>query len=310
MARLGGFPVLVRPSYVLSGAAMSVAHEPRASSAHPRPRQGGLARASGGRLQVRDARPRDRDRRRRRRRRDRALGHQRAHRGRRRAQRRRDARAAAADALHRDHPPGAQDRRRRSPRRCDITGPFNMQFLAKHERGQGHRVQPARVAQLPVRLQGDGHQLRRRGDAPDARRCPSGREPLPRPRLRRGQGADVLVLAPRRRRPDARRRDGQHRRGRLLRRRPARGAAPRAARDGLPAPDEGRAALAGPLDRQVLVRRRGAGALGGAGPQALRDARHGRGAHGARHRVHRARQAPEDGADAAWTPSRRGTSTS
>ena len=26
--RLGGFPVLVRPSYVLSGAAMSVAHEP------------------------------------------------------------------------------------------------------------------------------------------------------------------------------------------------------------------------------------------------------------------------------------------
>ena len=27
-ARLGGFPVLVRPSYVLSGAAMSVAHEP------------------------------------------------------------------------------------------------------------------------------------------------------------------------------------------------------------------------------------------------------------------------------------------
>ena len=28
MERLGGFPVLVRPSYVLSGAAMSVAHEP------------------------------------------------------------------------------------------------------------------------------------------------------------------------------------------------------------------------------------------------------------------------------------------
>src|SRR5690606_19424751 len=28
VAQLGGFPVLVRPSYVLSGAAMSVAHEP------------------------------------------------------------------------------------------------------------------------------------------------------------------------------------------------------------------------------------------------------------------------------------------
>src|SRR5690606_4302429 len=46
VARLGGFPVLVRPSYVLSGAAMSVAHEPvelrsilsrakRISPAHP-----------------------------------------------------------------------------------------------------------------------------------------------------------------------------------------------------------------------------------------------------------------------------------
>ena len=34
--RLGGFPVLVRPSYVLSGAAMSVAHETQRARAHPR----------------------------------------------------------------------------------------------------------------------------------------------------------------------------------------------------------------------------------------------------------------------------------
>ena len=42
----------------------------------------------------------------------------------------------------------------------NITGPFNVQFLAKSERRQGHRVQPARLAQLPLRVQGQRQQLR------------------------------------------------------------------------------------------------------------------------------------------------------
>ena len=60
------------------------------------------------------------------------MGDQRAHRGRRRPQRRRDARAAAADALRRDDPPGPADRRGSSRARSTITGPFNIQFLARH----------------------------------------------------------------------------------------------------------------------------------------------------------------------------------
>ena len=47
-----------------------------------------------------------------------------------------------------------QHRPRRSPRRSQITGPFNIQFIAREQRREGDRVQPAGVAQLPVRLEG------------------------------------------------------------------------------------------------------------------------------------------------------------
>ena len=58
----GGFPVLVRPSYVLSGAAMKVAHEP-IELRHPRPCTAVSPGTSGRHLQIRDARARSRDRR-------------------------------------------------------------------------------------------------------------------------------------------------------------------------------------------------------------------------------------------------------
>ncbi len=91
--------------------------------AHPRPRQGHLARVPGGHLQVRDPRPRDRDRRRGRPRRDRPLRHQRAHRGRRRPQRRRHPRPAPADALHRHHPRASARSPPRSPAPSPSPGP-------------------------------------------------------------------------------------------------------------------------------------------------------------------------------------------
>ena len=57
-------PVLVRPCYVLSGAAMSVAHERQRARAHPRARDRAVSpRAPGRDQQVRDPRARDRDRR-------------------------------------------------------------------------------------------------------------------------------------------------------------------------------------------------------------------------------------------------------
>jgi carbamoyl-phosphate synthase large subunit len=49
---LGGYPLLVRPSYVLSGAAMTVAHEPPAPRQLPRRGDAGVARSPGGDHQV------------------------------------------------------------------------------------------------------------------------------------------------------------------------------------------------------------------------------------------------------------------
>ena len=48
-----------------------------------------------------------------------------------------------------------------------ITGPFNVQFLARGHRREGHRVQPARLAQLPLRLQDLQGELHRPGDPRD-----------------------------------------------------------------------------------------------------------------------------------------------
>ena len=98
--RLGGFPVLVRPSYVLSGAAMSVAHEPqelrrilsRAAKINPDyPVVVSKFEVHAREIEIDAVADEGRDR---------VVGGQRAHRRRRRSQRRRDPRTAPADAVH------------------------------------------------------------------------------------------------------------------------------------------------------------------------------------------------------------------
>ena len=146
--QLGGFPVLVRPSYVLSGAAMAVAHEQSELREHPGARVGCVARVSGRGLQVRGSRTRGRDRCGRRQWRARAVGDLRAHRGRWRAQRGCDARTAAADTLHCDHTPHPADcdaarERARDHRAVQRAVPRSAQ------RGEGDRVQSAASRSFP-----------------------------------------------------------------------------------------------------------------------------------------------------------------
>ena len=219
---LGGYPVLVRPSYVLERRGHERGQRAPRAGAHLGPRIEGLARASGRRLEVREPRPGGRVRRGRRRRAARALGDQRARRERRRALGRRDPGPAAADALHRDHSAHQEDRRRGGARARDHRS-LQHAVPGAAQRGQGDRVQSARLAQLSLRLQGDRVELRRRGHAAHAGGPAPGHQQQPRSGLRGGQGAPVLLRAPERGGSHAGRRDGEHRRGRLLRRRPARG---------------------------------------------------------------------------------------
>ena len=244
--RRGGRGACRRPPRRLSGAGQAQLrsqwrrHErrPRAARAEPNPvtRREDQPGLSGRGLEVRDSRPRDRDRRRRRPGRDRAVGGQRAHRGRWRAQRGRDARPTAADALHQNHPGDPPDRRIGCARAEDH-GALQHAVPRQARHGEGHRVQLARFAQLSVRLQGDRNQLRRRGHQPHARGRARGVQRHARSRLRGGEGPHVFILAPRRRRPDAGRRDDQHGRGWLLRRRSRRGSLARTPCHRFPLPD-------------------------------------------------------------------------
>jgi hypothetical protein len=150
---LGGYPLLVRPSYVLSGAAMTVAHEPHhlrnyltaatlVSPEHPVV----ITKFETNAKEIEIDAVADRgeiD----------PLGHLRAHRERRRALRRRDARAAAAEALRRDHPAHQAHRPRRGPRAGDHRA-LQHAVPGGGQRGQGDRVQPPGVALLPLRLEG------------------------------------------------------------------------------------------------------------------------------------------------------------
>jgi hypothetical protein len=202
------WPSLVRSlrCYVLSSAAMSMGGRGTSSCAS----QGALRRS--------------RPRRGGRRRRDRALGHARTTPA--------TPRWCSPRSRSTSRPSARRARStRRWPRRCASLVPSTCSTQA--QRGEGHRLQSARIAQLPFRFQVTGNNyvieaIRRiRGD------CPRGGELLHRPGLRGGQGTHVFLLAVGGRRPDVGGGDGQHGRGRLLRRRPARSAPPRAAGDGL-----------------------------------------------------------------------------
>ena len=87
------------------------------------------------------------------------------------------------------------------------------------QRREGHRVQPAGLAELSLRLEDPAGRTssswppRSCMGQPDATATPRERV-APRPRLRRRQGAAVLLHPAGGRRPDARRRDGVDRRGR------------------------------------------------------------------------------------------------
>ena len=259
--RLGGYPVLVRPSYVLSGAAMSVAHEPNelarilarakaVSPEHPvviskfetHAREIEIdAVADDGEIvlwaiseHVEDAG---------------------VHSG--------DATLVLPPqiALHRDHPPGAQDRRRRWPRRCAITGPFNVQFLAKHNAVKVIECNLRASRSFPFVSKVTGNNF-----VVEAMRrmlgvAPAGGEPRARPRLRGGQGA---ACSPSR---------GWSAPTRCWASRwPAPGEVGCFGDDlheallhallatGFRVPKKGVLLSLGPLDRQVLVRRRSAGA--------------------------------------------------
>ena len=194
-SELGGFPVLVRPSYVLSGAAMSVAHEPnelRRILARAKRR---LARAPGRRLEVRDARARE----------SRSTPSPTTASwccGRSASTSRTPACTAATrrwccrrrrSTSRRSAASGRS--RQRSRARCEITGPFNVQFLAKHNAVKVIECNLRASRSFPFVSKVTGENF-----AAEAMRRMLGHsreivEQQPRSRLRRRQGADVLVLA-------------------------------------------------------------------------------------------------------------------
>ena len=112
-------------------------------------------------------------------------------------------------------------------RALEITGPFNVQFVAKNNEVKVIECNLRASRSFPVRLQGARRQFRRRSDAAHARLRHRRDGQRARAGLRRRQGADVLVRAAARGRSTARCRDGQHGRGRLHGERHARGVAAR-----------------------------------------------------------------------------------
>mmetsp|Transcript_32049 Transcript_32049/g.83891 ORF Transcript_32049/g.83891 Transcript_32049/m.83891 type:complete len:358 (-) Transcript_32049:631-1704(-) len=222
----------------------------------------GVARPPGRHLQVHRGRQGDRGRRRRQQRPRGQLRDRRARRERRRALGRRHARAARTEALRRDVPP-RQAHHARDRQGAQHLGAVQPAAPLQGQRGQGDRGQRARVAHLPLRLQDAQGRLHRDRHARHDRRARRARANLAaRHRLRRHQGADVLVHAPRRRGPRAWRRDGVDRRGGHLRRGQARGHPHLDARGGLPAAQAQRLPVHRPAPRQARDAAGGQGARG------------------------------------------------
>ena len=150
--------------------------------------------------------------------RDRPLGHQRAHRRRRRAQRRRDACAAAADALHRNHTPHPQNRRGACEGAARSPGPFNVQFLAKHNAVKVIECNLRASRSFPFVSKVTGINFAREAMRRMLGVAGPSQERQPQSRPCRGEGADVFLLETGWRRSDARGGDDEHRGGRVLRR--------------------------------------------------------------------------------------------
>ena len=206
-----GYPVIVRPSYVLSGAAMAVAgndeelttfldkavdispdHPVVVSQVH-RKRQGDRRRRRGAR------------------RRAGVLGGVGARGERRRPLGRRHPGAAAAAHLPGNHAADPGDHHR-SGAVHEHHRALQHPVPGQGQPGDGHRVQSARVPLLPIRLQGAQAQLhRRRHPGDDGAAGGDGRTVASRSRLRWGQGPSLLLHPARGRRPHPRRGDGLHR---------------------------------------------------------------------------------------------------
>ena len=214
-----GYPVLVRPSYVLSGAAMNVCYNAEELETFLKPGGQSVERVSGGRVAVLAERQGDRIRRRgaqRRSGRIRDFGTCRI--------RRRPLRGTPRWYSRRrrstSKPPAASRRSvARSPKSLNISGPFNIQFLAKNNDVKVIECNLRASRSLPVRVEGAETQLHRDRDADHARHFvrKTGQHEF-RYRLDRREGVAVLVLAVAQCRPGARRgyvvdrRSGLHRR--------------------------------------------------------------------------------------------------
>ena len=146
-----------------------------------------------------------------------------------------DATAAALDeAVHGDgaaHPL----HRARDREGAAHHGPVQHPAAGEEQRREGDRVQPARVAHLPLHQQDLRLQLHRAGHARDGGAAlPPRQHRAEGPELRGLQGAHVLVHAPERRGPHYGRGDGLHGRGGVLRRERERGVPEGGAVDELP----------------------------------------------------------------------------
>ena len=164
-----GFPLLVRPSYVLGGRAMEIVYSVDGLRDYLRATHVRDARTAARRRDLPRPLPGERDRGRRRRhlrRRGRLdRRHHAARRGGRHPLRRLGLRAAAALARRRDARRDPRARRATSRSALGVVGLINVQYAVLRRRPLRDRGQPARVADRPVRLEGD--------------RAPAGQDRLP-----------------------------------------------------------------------------------------------------------------------------------
>ena len=289
---LGGFPVLVRPSYVLSGAAMSVAHEH-----HELARILRKAKAISPEHPVviskfeEDAREIEID----------LVANQGELVLWAVSEHVEDAGVHSGDAtlvlppVDMTIPTLGQVRRIAQQIAKEAAGhrPLQHPVAASRRDRQGDRVQPPRVKESALRIQGHRAQLRQSGHPHHAGgRSGDGAPSALRTRARGRQGAAVLVLAAGRRRPAARGGDGQHRRSGMSRGFLPRGAPPRPAGHRVPAAEEGRPALARAAAVEAPLRPHRPDHGGRVGSQDLCDLRHLPRPPRKRHRGHRSRPRP------------------